>query len=109
MLVHYLLYLQMSCCSTTTKEEFLQQKLKNFKAYLEPFHLTDEQRSQLNAMTTVNDALPFLLQVKALRATGGLNNMVDTYCHTVRGLSPEDLNGLRAKVLRYMEMFCDLL
>jgi hypothetical protein len=101
----------MECCSSAQKPpsraEFLAQKLKNFQAYLEPLCSSDAQKAKVKEYATVDAAMPFLLQALALRSAGGLDSAIETF--TAEEWKVDDVAAFKAKVGRYINMFCDVL
>lgn len=101
----------MDCCSgVKTRAEFLSQKLENFKAFLEPFCVTEAQRARLAEYANLDTAMPFILQGVALRSAGAslpVEAFVSEF--SLDGRSDADKNAFRTKVERYLTMFCDVL
>jgi hypothetical protein len=98
------------CCETPTapqptKLEFLEQKLRNFRAYLEPFATTDAVKAQLNQFQSVQDVLPFLAQLLPVYKAGQLTSVVDTFAAEFPGAD----DAFKAKVARYLECFAETL
>jgi hypothetical protein len=48
----------MSCCAKPTREQFLTEKLANFKKYLEPFCTTEEMKTALLSYSSLDAAMP---------------------------------------------------
>lgn len=99
-----------SCCDDKqTKREFLEEKLKNFKAFLEPYCSKDEHKKQLSSFQSLEEALPFMNQAAMVRATSEaqLDIQLDAYCSALLGA--KDDKAFRVKVGRYVNMFCDLI
>ena len=95
----------MSCCDKLTREQFLAEKLANFRRYIEPHCTTEEHKNALATYTTLDSAMPHLLQAVAVSATGSLDSLVDTFCSKFKS-TPE---GFREKVSRYINMFVEVL
>ena len=100
-----------ACCEVATdREAFLQQKLKNFKAYVEPF-CSPEGKAQLHLLSgSLDDLMPFVLKAKACALSLGqeaLDKQIDALCETMtKGtVTP----AFREKVGRYVAMFCELM
>jgi hypothetical protein len=100
----------MECCSTAasaiSRKAFLEQKLKNFRVFLEPLCITDAQKARLAEYNDVNSVMPFLLQALALRTAGTLTTAINSF---VAEFTPPDAKAFRTKVERYVNMFCDVL
>jgi hypothetical protein len=102
----------MECCSgvTTSRAEFLTLKLSNFKAYLEPFCATEDQKATLHEYATLEAAMPFILQAVALRSAGAplpVEAFVSKF--SLEDKSQADRAAFANKVERYINMFCDVL
>jgi len=95
----------MSCCETLSRRDFLEAKLSNFKAYLEPFCTTEELKSKLTEYSSLDTVMPFLTQAIALKHVGQLETSVQTFCDAFPGAD----EAFRTKVGRYMNMFVDVL
>ena len=98
-----------ACCQGLDRDAFLQQKLKNFKAYAEPF-CTEEGRAQLTLFSTVTDLAPFVQKAKACLLGLGqeaLDTQLDTLCDTMA--REKATPAFREKVGRYVAMFCELM
>lgn len=101
----------MECCSgvrTTSRAEFLTQKLNNFKAYLEPFCVTESLKSKLLQYATLEAAMPFMLQAVALRSAGA-PLPVEAFVSEFSLGEGKDKAAFATKVERYFNMFCDVL
>ena len=98
----------MDCCTpaTVSRKDFLEQKLKNFRAFLEPLCVTEAQKARLAEYNDVEAVMPFLLQALALRTAGTLPAAVNTF--TAEFTAP-DQAAFHSKVERYINMFCDVL
>ena len=97
----------MSCCSeTTTKKEFLETKLKNFRTFLEPHCNTDLLKQRLSSLATIEDVMPYVLQVTAMSKAGQTELLVDQFCAEFGSSATEEF---RHKVRRYLEMFVTVL
>ena len=95
----------MSCCVKPTREQFLTEKLANFKRYLEPHCTTEEHKTALAKYNTLDSAMPYLLQAVAVSSTGSLTSLVDAFCAKF----PSPPEGFREKVSRYILMFVEVL
>ena len=97
----------MECCQAgVSKAQFLEQKLKNFRAFLEPFIKTEDHRRRLEPYKDLNTVMPLLLQATAIRKASPetLDATLATMSEELQ-LGDEDANKLR----RYMNMFCDVI
>lgn len=94
----------MKCCEPTDRKTFLEEKLKNFRNYLEPHCLTDEHKAYLSKFTDLDTVMPYLLQCILLHKAGQLDSTVDTFCEKLPGKAE-----VSAKVKRYLNMFVDVL
>jgi hypothetical protein len=99
----------MSCCTETpmmpTKKEFLESKLKNFRAFLEPHCTTDPLKQRLASLQTIEDVMPYVLQVTAMSKAGQSELLVEQFCSEFGNINEE----FRHKVRRYLEMFVTVL
>jgi len=93
-----------ACCSTLSRAQFLEQKLKNFRAFVSPLCLTDDQKARLTEYDSVESVMPFLLQLVALKRSGTLAATLDSFAEDLKGDA-----AWRAKLGRYADMFCDVL
>lgn len=100
----------MECCSTAattiSRKSFLEQKLKNFRAFLEPLCTTDAQKARLAEYNDVDSVMPFLLQALTLKTAGTLTIAINSFAAE---FTPPDAEAFRTKVERYINMFCDVL
>jgi hypothetical protein len=98
----------MDCCGKPqSRAAFLEEKLKNFRAYVLPYCDTKEKKERLAEFGSVEAITPFLLQAVALRQAGTLDQAVDAFASEFRN-APEP-EAFKAKVRRYVDMFCDVL
>ena len=88
-----------------TKAEFLSSKLKNFRAFVEPYCSTDEQRAALETYNSLESVMPLLLQAVAAQRVGQADAVVAKFCTEF----PNADDAFRAKISRYLTMFCDVL
>lgn len=100
----------MSCCSEPstnpkTKAMFLEEKLKNFKAFIEPYASSDETKSAIKAYDSLEAVMPFLLQAVAASRMSQTEALVSRFCEAF----PTADDAFRVKVGRYFAMFCDVL
>jgi hypothetical protein len=94
----------MSCCQPSRKA-FLEEKLKNFRTFLEPHCGTEELKGRLKEFSEVDSVMPFMLQAVALKAAGQLDGAVAQFCDNF----PNGDVAFRTKVGRYFHMFADVL
>lgn len=97
----------MSCCEALSRRDFLEQKIKNFRAFLEPHCSTEELKAHLSRFADLDSVMPYLLQCVVLHKAGQLAPIINTFCEKLPA-SP-DLDAVREKVHRYMCMFVDVL
>jgi hypothetical protein len=100
---------------------FLEEKLSNFRKFLEPLCLTDEHKAYLRTFNDLDrstdehkaylekfadldSTMPYLLQCVALQKAGKLDAAVDQLCAALPA-SPAVVD----KVKRYLTMFVDVL
>ena len=95
----------MTCCSQLTRKEFLETKLRNFKAYVEPFCTSETTRARLNSFQDLDTVMPYLLQAVALSKAGQKDTAVNSFVAEFPGATPE----FRDKISRYLSMFVDVL
>ena len=98
----------MSCCvepTATTKADFIAAKLKNFRAFVEPYCATADQRAALSTYDSVDAVMPFLLQAVAAQRVGQSEALLAKFCAEF----PSADDAFRAKVGRYLSMFCEVL
>jgi hypothetical protein len=102
----------MSCCEPAhpsvapTKEAFLTAKVQNFRLFLAPYCRTPEHQAVLERYTSLEDVMPYLLQVAGLVKAGQTDLVVNQVCEPF-GTSADD--AFRTRVRRYVEMFADVL
>ena len=98
----------MECCGTRpTRAAFLEEKLRNFRAFVAPHCDTKEKQLRLNEFASVEAVMPYLLQALALRQAGTLDQAVDAFVAEFGNVPEPD--AFKAKVGRYIDMFCDVL
>ena len=97
----------MSCCQPTERKAFLEEKLRNFRAYLEPHCISDEHKAHLTKFKDLDSVMPYLLQCVVLSKAGQLDSTVEQFCQTLPASA--ESNAVVAKVKRYMNMFVDVL
>ena len=97
----------MSCCQPTERKAFLEEKLKNFRVFLEPHCATDEHKAYLTKFKDLDSVMPYLLQCVVLSKAGQLEAAVDEFCHTLPASTERE--AVVAKVKRYLNMFVDVL
>ncbi len=99
----------MSCCSEPTNQKtkamFLEEKLKNFKVFLEPYCSTAEAKSAIKTYDSLEAVMPFLLQAVAASRMSQTEALVTRFCEAF----PTADDAFRVKVGRYFAMFCDVL
>ncbi len=100
----------MSCCENPkalTKADFIAQKLKNFREFLEPHCTSDEQKAALKTYSTVDAVAPLLLQAVAAQSMGAAAQeaLLTKFCAEF----PTADAAFKAKVGRYLSMFCDVM
>ncbi len=93
------------CC--VSREAFLTEKLLNFKRFVEPYCLTDEMKEALETYSSLDSAMPLLLQAVAISATGTLDPCVNAFCDKFPEASKDE--AFRTKVARYIHMFVEVL
>lgn len=101
----------MSCCSTTpapTRAEFLDQKLKNFRAFVAPHCATPAAQDHLKTYSSIEAAMPLLLKAVAAERLGQSDALVDKFCESLT-IDAKDLPAFREKAKRYLAMFCEVL
>ena len=96
----------MSCCEQTpTKKEFLESKLKNFRAFLEPHCGTELLKQRLASLQTLEDVMPFAIQATAMSKAGQGDALVSQFCAEFGEVSDE----FRSRVGRYLALFVEVL
>jgi len=88
----------MSCCQPTTRRAFLEEKLSNFRKFLEPHCSTDQHKAYLEKFADLDSTMPYLLQCVALQKAGKLEAAVDLFGAELPAEATE-------KVKRYLAMF----
>ena len=91
------------CC--VSREVFLTEKLQNFKRFVEPHCTSDELKGALETYSSLDAAMPFLLQAVAISATGSLDSCVTAFCDKFTEVD----EAFRTKVGRYIHMFVEVL
>ena len=84
----------------------MEAKLRNFRAYIEPLCVSEQQKALFATFKDVSSLTPYLLQALSLRAAGQLEKAIDELC---KGFAAEDPAAFRVKVGRYITMFCDVM
>ena len=97
----------MSCCQPTERKAFLEEKLKNFRTFLEPHCSTDEHKDYLVKFKDLDSVMQYLLQCVLLHKAGQLDATVEQFCQTLPASS--ESSAVVSKVKRYMNMFVDVL
>ena len=87
-----------------TKEALLVQKLQNFRTYLEPLMSHPDHLEKLNHFRTLEQVLPYLVQLKAVCAAGGLNAAATNFCNELAISDP----AVVKKIKLYLGCFVDL-
>ncbi len=104
----------MSCCESATalsRKDFLESKLKNFRAFIEPHCTTDELKTKLAEFQDLDTVMPYLGQLLALVKVGGqeaIEPAVASFLSSFPAASQSD-EKFTAKVRRYIEMFVEVL
>ena len=101
-----------SCCAVPqlSRAEFLQQKLTNFKAFVEPYCSEDKQKARLQEFSSLDAVMPFLLQALALKKAGALEPALEKFTQEFAPFKDTNAEqAFKSKVLRYVDMFCDVL
>ena len=92
----------MSCCS---REEFVLSKVKNMKAWLEPYAdaelVSQYDENKVVAMIAVG-LLPLFV-------AGKLDEAVEEVMKKLHGVPEGELEQVRTKVKRYLTCFCEAL
>jgi len=89
------------------RKAFLEEKLKNFRVFLEPHCVSDELKAYLSKFHDLDSVLPYLLQCVALHKAGLLDSSVETLCEELPVC--EDRPAVVDKIKRYINMFVDVL
>ena len=97
----------MSCCepAAITKADFIAAKLKNFRAFVEPYCATKEQREALKTYDSVDSVMPYLLQAIAAQRVGQSEVILAKFYSEF----PSADDAFKVKVGRYLNMFCEVL
>ena len=99
----------MSCCDKTeSKQEFLEQKLKNFRAFVEPYCLTELQKDTLAQYSSLEAVMPSLIKAIAAQRIGQSEALLNQFCAGF-SMESEEAVAFRAKVKRYFDMFVEVL
>ena len=98
----------MSCCEPMNRKAFLESKLSNFRAFIEPHCSTDELKARLNEFKDLDSVMPYLLQCIALYNLGQLDTAVDGFIAAFPAASQEN-QAFTTKLRRYLAMFVDVL
>jgi hypothetical protein len=97
----------MSCCQPVDRKTFLEEKLKNFRVFLEPHCVSDELKDYLGKFNDLDSVMPYLAQCVILYKSGQLDAAVEKFCETLPATSERD--AVVVKVKRYLNMFVDVL
>jgi hypothetical protein len=99
----------MSCCEKTESTQvFLEQKLKNFRAFVEPHCSTELQKDMLAQYDSLEAVMPLLIKAIAAKNIGQSDALLDQFCAGF-SLERQELQAFRAKAKRYLDMFVDVL
>ena len=100
-----------SCCaeSQPSRAEFLHQKLQNFRAFIEPFCTQEKNKTRLQEFSSLDAIMPFLLQALALKKAGVLEPALERFTQEFAPFTEGQEEAFRAKINRYVTMFCDVL
>jgi len=96
----------MSCCEPQNRKAFLESKLTNFRAFLEPHCTTEALKERLLQFRDLDSVLPYLSQLVALKKLGHLDAAVETFCAYFPATASDET--FRIKVKRYIAMFIDV-
>lgn len=80
------------------------QKLTNFRAYLQPHLKSPEHAEWLSKFSTLEEVMPYLLQLKALQAVGKVDEAVRKLQEELEIADP----AVVAKIKLYLECFVEL-
>jgi hypothetical protein len=90
-----------------TRVKFLEEKLRNFRAFLEPHCGADvELKARLATYNDLDAVMPFLLQAVAAVKAGQREAVLSAFCDP---FGPAADAAFRAKVQRYLDMFVEVL
>ena len=101
-----------SCCADPqpSRAQFLQQKLNNFRAFVEPFCTDDKHRTRMQEFSSLDAVMPFLLQALALKKAGALEPALEKLTQEFAPFKDTEAEvAFKSKVHRYVAMFCDVL
>ena len=99
---------KMSCCPTTmSKQEFIEQKLKNLKAFLTPYCSTPELLKNVEVYNSVESVMPWLYQANAMVRVGQIEALVNKFCEAFGEAGKTE--EFRTRIRRTLQMFADVL
>ena len=97
----------MSCCSEQTREQFLIEKAKNFRAFIMKYEPDDEVKAfmnQFNEENVISTAATILTPLKAL----GTIDLVITDLMGKIKVPAEEAEAVRVKIGRYIDLFLEV-
>ena len=100
-----------ACCNQSapppTKEEFLTQKLENFRAFLEPHCTTPDLQEKLKTYSSLKAVMPWLYQAAAVVRAGQIEAAVTKFCESFGNAGKTD--AFRTRIRRTLQMFADVM
>jgi hypothetical protein len=98
----------MNCCSPISRKDFLDTKLANFRAFIEPHCTTGELKERYEEFKTLDAVMPYLLQCVVVSKAGQLDSAVEAFCAQFPAEVSKD-EAFRTKLRRYFAMFVEVL
>lgn len=100
-----------TCCNpaakSLTKEEFIKQKLENFRAFLEPHCTTPDLQEKLKTYNSINSVLPWLYQAATIVRAGQIEPAVTKFCEAFGAVGQTE--DFRTRIRRTLQMFADIM
>ena len=101
-----------ACCSqpptkAPTKEEFLAQKLENFRAFLEPHCTTPDLQEKIKTYSNLGAVMPWLYQAAAIVRAGQIEAAVAKFCEAFGDVGKTEV--FRTRIRRTLQMFADVI
>jgi len=90
-----------------SKQEFIEQKLKNLKAFLTPYCTTPELLKNVEVYNSVESVMPWLYQANAMVRVGQIEALVSKFCEAFGEAGKTE--EFRTRIRRTLQMFADVL
>lgn len=85
----------------------MTQKLRNFRAYLEPHCVTPDLKKNLETYNSLTAVMPWLYQAVAIVRAGQIEAAVNKFCDAFGDAGKTD--EFRTRIRRTLQMFADVM